>query len=166
MVEKRYLERVESENFNDLGFRYIANSEEDESIFSQVFKQIKNQYVLLVSSNRKSIIKNERIKKAAELLFDAKQFSDLKIPLIVSATDLISGNSIIYKSGSLIDAIVQSSSIPGFVEPTYQDNRMMVDGNVALPTPVTPLKNECDFIIAINITSCLLYTSPSPRDRG
>ena len=29
---------------------------------------------------------------------------------------------------------------------------MMVDGNVALPTPVTPLKNECDFIIAINIT--------------
>ena len=80
MVEKRYLERVESENFNDLGFRYIANSEEDESIFSQVFKQIKNQYVLMVSSNRKSIIKNERIKKAAELLFDAKQFSDLKIP--------------------------------------------------------------------------------------
>jgi NTE family protein len=152
MVEKRYLERVESENFNDLGFRYIANSEEDESIFSQVFKQIKNQYVLMVSSNRKSIIKNERIKKAAELLFDAKQFSDLKIPLIVSATDLISGNSIIYKSGSLIDAIVQSSSIPGFVEPTYKDNRMMVDGNVALPTPVTPLKNECDFIIAINIT--------------
>ena len=152
MVEKRYLERVESENFNDLGFRYIANSEEDESIFSQVFKQIKNQYVLMVSSNRKSIIKNERIKKAAELLFDAKQFSDLKIPLIVSATDLISGNSIIYKSGSLIDAIVQSSSIPGFVEPTYKDNRMMDDGNVALPTPVTPLKNECDFIIAINIT--------------
>ena len=85
----------------------------------------------MVSSNRKSIIKNERIKKAAELLFDAKQFSDLKIPLIVSATDLISGNSIIYKSGSLIDAIVQSSSIPGFVEPTYKDNRMMVDGNLA-----------------------------------
>ena len=30
MVEQRYLESVESENFNDLGFRYIANSEEDQ----------------------------------------------------------------------------------------------------------------------------------------
>ena len=29
---------------------------------------------------------------------------------------------------------------------------MLVDGGVALPTPVTPLINNCDFIIAVNIT--------------
>ena len=45
VVESKYLEHIQSENFNELGFRYIANSEEDESIFSQIMKQIKNQYV-------------------------------------------------------------------------------------------------------------------------
>ena len=69
VVESKYLEHIQSENFNELGFRYIANSEEDESIFSQIMKQIKNQYVLMVSSNRKSIVKNERLAKAAEILF-------------------------------------------------------------------------------------------------
>ena len=109
VVASKYLEHIQSENFNELGFRYIANSEEDESIFSQIMKQIKNQYVLMVSSNRKSIVKNERLAKAAEILFGSKQFSDLKIPLLVTTTDLMSGNSIIYKSGNLIKMFHKSS---------------------------------------------------------
>ena len=44
VVESKYLEHIQSENFNELGFRYIANSEEDESIFSQIMKQIKNTF--------------------------------------------------------------------------------------------------------------------------
>ena len=152
IVEEKYMKHIQSENFKDLGFRYIPNSEKDDSIFSQIVKQIKNQYVLMVSSNRKSIIKNERLSKAAKILFEADRFEDLKIPLFVSATDLITGNPIIYKTGNLVDAVVQSSTIPGFVEPTYQNNRMLVDGGISLPTPVTPLLGECDFIIAVNIT--------------
>tara|TARA_B100000214_G_scaffold69446_1_gene46350 strand:+ start:6783 stop:7718 length:936 start_codon:yes stop_codon:yes gene_type:complete len=152
IVEEKYMKHIQSENFKDLGFRYIPNSEKDDSIFSQIVKQIKNQYVLMVSSNRKSIIKNERLSKAAKILFEADRFEDLKIPLFVSATDLITGNPIIYKTGNLVDAVVQSSTIPGFVEPTYQNNRMLVDGGISLPTPVTPLIGECDFIIAVNIT--------------
>lgn len=152
IVEEKYMKHIQSENFKDLGFRYIPNSEKDDSIFSQIVKQIKNQYVLMVSSNRKSIIKNERLSKAANILFDTDRFEDLKIPLLVSATDLITGNPIIYKTGNLVDAVVQSSTIPGFVEPTYQNNRMLVDGGISLPTPVTPLIGECDFIIAVNIT--------------
>tara|TARA_Y100000768_G_scaffold387430_1_gene378708 strand:+ start:2259 stop:3194 length:936 start_codon:yes stop_codon:yes gene_type:complete len=152
IVEEKYIKHIQSENFKDLGFRYIPNSEKDDSIFSQIVKQIKNQYVLMVSSNRKSIIKNERLSKAAKILFEADRFEDLKIPLFVSATDLITGNPIIYKTGNLVDAVVQSSTIPGFVEPTYQNNRMLVDGGISLPTPVTPLIGECDFIIAVNIT--------------
>ena len=152
IVEEKYMKHIQSENFKDLGFRYIPNSEKDDSIFSQIVKQIKNQYVLMVSSNRKSIIKNERLSKAANILFETDRFEDLKIPLLVSATDLITGNPIIYKTGNLVDAVVQSSTIPGFVEPTYQNNRMLVDGGISLPTPVTPLIGECDFIIAVNIT--------------
>ena len=163
IVEEKYMKHIQSENFKDLGFRYIPNSEKDDSIFSQIVKQIKNQYVLMVSSNRKSIIKNERLSKAANILFEADRFEDLKIPLFVSATDLITGNPIIYKTGNLVDAVVQSSTIPGFVEPTYQNNRMLVDGGISLPTPVTPLIGECDFIIAVNITRGIT-NQPEPNN--
>jgi len=151
-VEKKYTEHINSADFRDLGFRYISNDEKDESIFAQVMKQIKNQYVLMVGATRRSIIKNERLSKATKNLISCKTFDELNIPLIITATDLISGKPIVYKTGSIIDAVVQSSSIPGFIEPTYQGDRMLVDGGVVLPTPVSPLLNECDFIIAINIS--------------
>ena len=115
-------------------------------------KQIKNQYVLMVSSTRRSILKNERLSKAIKNLVSCKTFDELNIPLIITATDLISVKPIVCKTGSVIDAVVQSSSIPGFIEPTYKCGRMLVDGGVVLPTPVSPLLNECDFIIAINIS--------------
>ena len=152
IVEEKYTEHVNGEDFKDLGFRYIPNNEKDDSVFSQVFKQIKNQYILMVSSTRKSLVKNERLAKAANNLFESNQFDDLKIPLIVTATDLISGKPMLYKAGNVVDAVVKSSSIPGFVEPTYIDNRMLLDGGVVFPTPVPPLVGECDFIIAVNIS--------------
>jgi len=152
IVEEKYTEHVNGEDFKDLGFRYIPNNEKDDSVFSQVFKQIKNQYILMVSSTRKSLVKNERLAKAANNLFESNQFDDLKIPLIVTATDLISGKPMLYKAGNVVDAVVKSSSIPGFVEPTYIDNRMLLDGGIVFPTPVPPLVGECDFIIAVNIS--------------
>ena len=152
IIEEKYTAHVNGEDFKDLGFRYIPNNEKDDSVFSQVFNQMKNQYILMVSSTRKSLVKNERLAKAANNLFANSQFSDLKIPLIVTATDLISGKPMLYKSGNVVDAVVKSSSIPGFVEPTYIDNRMLLDGGIVFPTPVPPLIGECDFIIAVNIS--------------
>lgn len=161
IVEEKYTEHVNGEDFKDLGFRYIPNNEKDDSVFSQVFKQIKNQYILMVSSTRKSLVKNERLAKAANNLFESNQFDDLKIPLIVTATDLISGKPMLYKAGNVVDAVVKSSSIPGFVEPTYIDNRMLLDGGIVFPTPVPPLVGECDFIIAVNISKSF-NTSEEP----
>ena len=161
IVEERYNEHVNGEDFKDLGFRYIPNNEKDDSVFSQVFKQMKNQYILMVSSTRKSLVKNERLAKAANNLFESNQFDDLKIPLIVTATDLISGKPMLYKAGNVVDAVVKSSSIPGFVEPTFIDDRMLLDGGIVFPTPVPPLLNKCDFIIAVNISKAF-KTSDEP----
>ena len=161
IVEEKYTEHVNGEDFKDLGFRYIPNNEKDDSVFSQVFKQMKNQYILMVSSTRKSLVKNERLAKAANNLFESNQFDDLKIPLIVTATDLISGKPMLYKAGNVVDAVVKSSSIPGFVEPTYIDKRMLLDGGIVFPTPVPPLVGECDFIIAVNISKAF-NTSEEP----
>ena len=161
IVEEKYTEHVNGEDFKDLGFRYIPNNEKDDSVFSQVFKQMKNQYILMVSSTRKSLVKNERLAKAANNLFEHNQFDDLKIPLIVTATDLISGKPMLYKAGNVVDAVVKSSSIPGFVEPTYIDNRMLLDGGIVFPTPVPPLVGKCDFIIAVNISKAF-NTSEEP----
>ena len=126
VVEKKYIDHINGEDFQDLGFRYIPDDEQDESIFSKIITQMKNQYVLMVSSTRKSIVKAERLEKAAENLFSCRNFDELKIPLIITSTDLISGKPLIYSAGSVLDAVVKSSSIPGFIEPSYKDGSCLL----------------------------------------
>ena len=65
-----------------------------------------------------------------------QNFQDLKIPLKVVSTDLNSGLDIINHSGNLIDAVLQSCSIPGFIEPTMKGQYVISDGGVSMPIPV------------------------------
>ena len=85
---------------------------------------------------RSSIIKKERLVNAFNFLIPVKTFEELKIPLNVYATDLQSGETICYDSGDLIDAVAQSGSIPGFVEPTEDGEKLIVDAGVSAPLPV------------------------------
>jgi len=55
-----------------------------------------------------------------------------------------------------VEALVQSCSIPGFVAPTEQDNRIIVDGGVGMPIPVPVLKENCAFTLAVDISQYTL----------
>ena len=56
-------------------------------------------------------------------------FEELQIPTKVLATDIQTGNEIVYEEGNLKEAIIQSSSIPGFFEATFSNDKIIVDGN-------------------------------------
>lgn len=75
-------------------------------------------------------------------------FSGLQIPLSITATDFTEGKLAYFSSGKLIDAVLASSSIPGFFKPIMIDGKMFVDGGVLNNFPIEPLRdNHCDFII-------------------
>ena len=74
-----------------------------------------------------SVISKEKLKEVISFLVPVKTFEELRLPLKVGATDLNTGDSIIYDSGDLISAIVQSCSIPGVIEPTVLNNKILVE---------------------------------------
>lgn len=55
-------------------------------------------------------------------------------------------------AGSVIGALVQSCSIPGYVQPTERGEQVLVDGGVIDPIPVELLKEQTDYIVAVSIT--------------
>ncbi|GIT10428.1 MAG: hypothetical protein CM1200mP31_5970 [Candidatus Neomarinimicrobiota bacterium] len=67
----------------------------------------------MVSSTRRSIIKNERLSKATKNPISCKTFDELNIPLIITATDLFRKtkffiNLVVFRCGC------SEFSIPGF----------------------------------------------------
>jgi NTE family protein len=63
-------------------------------------------------------------------------FKDLKIPLAIAATDLLSGSAIYYTSGPVGPPLRASCAYPGLFQPVDYDGRLLVDGFVSAAVPV------------------------------
>lgn len=87
------------------------------------------------SVSRLGLASNHRLVDLIERVYDSKQFEDMKIPLAVIATDLASGDPVVFRQGSLMDAIRASCAYPGLFEPIQIGTRCLADGGLVAPVP-------------------------------
>jgi NTE family protein len=74
-------------------------------------------------------------------------FEKLKIPLIVNATDVNSGEAIYFSEGELVPVLLASCCIPGVFKPYSLLGRSLVDGGVLDNLPVSPVEPLVDYIV-------------------
>ena len=65
-----------------------------------------------------------------------RRFEGLRVPVVVLATDVDSGEGVVFREGSLRDAVRASCSFPGVFPPFAWNGRRLVDGGVTEVVPV------------------------------
>jgi NTE family protein len=96
----------------------------------------------------------KRLKELYSMHTAATDFSDLKIPLMMVATDLTSGKKVVLKSGDILTALRATMSIPGLFAPVRVKDRWLVDGGLVDPVPVGVARAlEADVVIAVDLNS-------------
>lgn len=89
-----------------------------------------------------------------QTLCDAKGFSDIRIPLFVTAVHFPSGEIEIFSKGDLSRAITASMAIPGVFGPVEVNGQHFVDGGLACELPAKEAKMVAkpgQPIVAINV---------------
>ncbi len=100
----------------------------------------------------KGAIHGEKVKELLKALIGDVNFRNLKIPLTVVATDVNTGEEVAIKTGSVIDAVRASISIPAIFMPVKLNNRFLMDGGIVNPVPVSVARNMgATFVIACNV---------------
>jgi NTE family protein len=74
-------------------------------------------------------------------------FSSLKIPLTVAATNIRNGTAHYFSEGPLISSVVASCSIPVIFNPVTINDNLYVDGGLVDNLPVKPIRDRCDIVI-------------------
>lgn len=82
----------------------------------------------------------------------AKNIEDLGVPFIVMATDLDNGVSHEFRSGSIVDAVTASCSIPIIFSPVVINGVHYVDGGLFHNFPVSIIRNVCERVIGVNVS--------------
>lgn len=85
--------------------------------------------------SRFGLASNDRLGALVQRFFDSRQFEDLVIPTAIVATDLGTGDPVVFKQGNLSDAIRASCAFPGLFEPVQIGTRCLADGGLVAPVP-------------------------------
>ncbi len=88
-------------------------------------------------------------------------WSNLRIPLQILATDLKTGRGVVFNSGDLTPGIRGSISMPLLFDPFQYDTLQLIDGGITNNIPVKLARTaENDVVLAVNTTSPLRSTAP------
>lgn len=100
------------------------------------------------------VLKGEALQAYVNKAVHNQPIEKLKIPFGAVATDLKSGQPILFRRGNTGMAVRASSAVPGVFQPVAIGGHTYVDGGLVAPVPVRYAKEMgADFVIAVNISS-------------
>jgi len=93
-------------------------------------------------------------------------FDNLKIPLYIIAADILTGDEVVFNSGSLPDAIRASASVPVLASPWSYQGRYFSDGGIVNPLPADVLREHgADIVLASSVIQPLKESYSGPKDK-
>ena len=140
------------------GAMYAAGRTIDEMI--QFSAGVQRQYNFLTGFRywdfrlppRSGLIKGDMVLSYLRKWVRNKTFEQLAIPTFVIATDLISGEEIVFDRGPVAEAIRASMSVIGVFEPARVAGRFLIDGGSVNPVPTQLLADKgVSVILASNV---------------
>ncbi len=100
------------------------------------------------------VLKGEALQNYVNKAVHNVPMEKLKIPFGAVATDLNSGQPILFQRGNTGQAVRASSSVPSVFQPVKIGTHTYVDGGLVAPVPVRFAREMgADFIIAVNIST-------------
>lgn len=102
----------------------------------------------------RGVIRGEALQNYINIVLGNRPMEKLRRTLGVVATDLQSGEMIVFRSGNVGMAVRASSSVPGIFQPVRIGNREYVDGGLVSPVPAKAARDMgADIVIAVDISS-------------
>lgn len=100
---------------------------------------------------------SQLLRQSTDLVQQFGDFNALAIPYRAVATDLETSLPVVINHGSIVKAMQASATVPGALQPTQIDGKLLVDGGIANNMPVDVVKAMgADIIIAVDIGSPLV----------
>lgn len=98
------------------------------------------------------LVKGVKVIDALKQIVPDVNIEDLPLPYAAVATDWNSGREVVFRSGSLYEAIRSSISIPLFFNPVRKQDMLLVDGALVNALPLNRVaRTKGDMLVGVNV---------------
>jgi NTE family protein len=113
-----------------------------------------SDWALPLFSKSSGVLKGEALQAYVNKAVNHRTIEKLKIPFGAVASDLKTGQPILFQRGNTGMAVRASSAVPGVFQPVTISGHTYVDGGLVAPVPVRFARDMgAEFIIAVNIST-------------
>lgn len=118
-----------------------------------------------VSLSRSGLTDGRKLLEEFRTMLGLREFRELELPFRAVATDLDTGGEAVLGSGNLLQAVRASISIPGLFSPVQIGKRLLVDGGLVNPVPVSVAREMgAHVVIAVDVSQGIV-TDKKPESR-
>lgn len=142
------------------GFSLWPEAGEKNIFFGNSLRALKDFFLWHLHIVKPYVVEPRPFLKIFKEVFGEHNFSDCEIPFYATSTDLITGELELFDSGSIFKAVVASCAFPGLFPPIKAGKKLLADGGVIIPLPVSVIKNRDTFVIGVNLER---PEKPSPQ---
>ncbi|TFG37994.1 MAG: patatin, partial [Syntrophobacterales bacterium] len=150
---------LESPEFHSSAINAIeeAHSREDSGLAQKIQSYLKNKVILLQAMFKPGLLSVKDFRAMIDYLIPDIRIEDTRIPFRAVATDLVSGKLVIFSEGSLREAVMASSAVPGAIEPLEKDDYLLSDGGIIAHIPVSATRKEgAKRVIAVAVSKDIM----------
>lgn len=98
------------------------------------------------------LIGGDRLRTLLEQHLGARRIEDMPVKFAAIATESATGHEIWLSRGRMVEAIRASYALPGIIDPVRVRNRVLIDGSLVNPIPITTARAlGADFVICVNM---------------
>lgn len=102
----------------------------------------------------RGMLRGEALARYVRQAVGGKLLENMTIPLGVLATDLATGQGVLFRRGDAAQAVRASSAVPGVFAPVNITGRDYVDGGLVAPVPVRQARDMgAEIVLAVDISS-------------
>ncbi len=135
-----------------VGACYLAGKLQQLEEFATGLTRRKLVGLLDISLRGSGIISGLRLAERMREHLDGITFGDLAHTLVCVATEISTGHEIWLSEGPVIESIRSSYALPGIFEPVLHEGRILVDGALVNPVPVSVCRaHGSPMVVAINL---------------
>lgn len=111
--------------------------------------------------SRMGMATNDRLEHFLHKFTTAKFFHEMKIPLSIVATDILSGSSVHFTQGEIGPALRASCAYPGLFLPVEYQGHILVDGFLTETVPAEAARDMgAEIVIGVHLEPGLLRSAP------
>jgi NTE family protein len=153
-LKKRVEEFLESATYRESALRTIREIQASKklTLAQKIQAFFKDQFFLAQAMFRAGMLHNEDFQAMIDFFLPDIQIEETRVDFRAVATDLVSGEAVVFSRGSLRKAVMASCAVPGAVAPLLDNEMVLTDGGVAHMVPTMEARQEgADYVVAVSV---------------